>query len=367
MHILFLTKYNHRGGSSKHIVYSYLEFYQQAGIHCTVVPLFDDSYFSFRDLGRPATLGEIVRHSGYFSRRILERISNAMQGDKFDVVIIEKELIPYFPFGLEIVLRWLQPKLVSLYDDAVHVHYRNHPWRIVRFLCRKKIQHVIEISTHVITWNRNLAEYARQFNPNVTMVDTAIDLRRYRCKIKQPPSPNGHVVIGWIGTPNSFPYLTSLEPVFQELATRYDIELCVISSNEFRSGNISVTNRKWALETEVDDLCCCDIGIMPLVDNEWTRGKSAYKLVQYMGVGIPAVSSPVGVNTEIIRDGVNGFLADTPETWIKKLSLLIENPELRRQQGLAGRRLVENTYSIQSVAPRLIQVLKGLEVKSIPR
>ncbi|CAG0939478.1 hypothetical protein BROC_00660 [Candidatus Brocadiaceae bacterium] len=360
MNVLFFTKYSALGGSSKHMVYSYLEYFQREGIHCTIAPLFDDFYFTFRDLATPATVGEIVKHGGYFSRRIIERISNTLQGNQFDVVVVEKELIPYFPFGLEILLRRHQPKMVSLFDDAVHVHYRNHPWRIVRVLCQKKIQHVVEISTHVITWNRTLAEYARQFNPHVTTVDTAIDLRRYHCKTAEA-NPNRRVVIGWIGTPNSFRYLSGLEHVFQILSDRYDVELRVISSSAFRSGNIPVSNRKWSLETEVNDLCSCDIGIMPLVDDEWTRGKSAYKLVQYMGVGLPTVSSPVGVNIEMISDGVNGFLADTTESWIEKLSLLIENPDLRRQQGSAGRGLVEKKYSIQSVAPRLIQVLKGLE------
>jgi glycosyltransferase involved in cell wall biosynthesis len=363
MKALFLTKYSIMGGSSKHMVYSYLEFYRESGIECVVSPLFDDRYFGFRDLQRPANVREIVSNAGYFSVRFMKRIWEMIFASEFDVIVLEKELIPYIPFGLERILRIVQPKIVTLYDDAVHVAYWNHPQRLVRTMCRNKIEKVIRSSYQVVVWNKNIGEFARRYNPNVSIVNTGIDLRRYRIKSSCNAYDGERVVIGWMGTPNSFPYIANLEGVFRKLSDRYNVELRIVSSKEYQTLNIPVVNRKWSIDTEVDDLCSFDIGIMPLVDDEWTRGKSSYKAVQYMGVGIPVVCSPVGVASEIVQDGVNGFLASTPEQWFDRLALLIERRDLRQLQGLEGRRMVEDTYSIQAVAPHLISILKALACK----
>jgi glycosyltransferase involved in cell wall biosynthesis len=191
-------------------------------------------------------------------------------------------------------------------------------------------------------------------------VNTGVDLRRYRVKDDRSINNDDTIVIGWMGTPNSFRYLQSLEDAFRQLSRRYSIELRVISSIDYTSSSVKVGNRRWSLDTEVDDLCAFDIGIMPLCDDEWARGKSGYKAVQYMAVGIPAVCSPVGVTTEIVQDGARGFLASTTAEWVDKLAALIESPELRRRHGRAGRRAVETAYSIQAVAPRLVAILQGL-------
>ncbi len=358
MRVLFLPTYGQLGGSSKHMIYSYLEFFQAAGIRATVMPLFDDHYFSFRVLTRPASLREIAGHSAYFARRVAGRLGQVFQAGHFDLVVLEKELLPYFPFGLELLLRRNQSRLVTLYDDAVYIGYQQHPWALIRLLCREKIQHVMQISSRVIVWNRYLADYAARFNSHVTIVNSGVDLRRYRLRSDREPAA-GSVILGWIGTPNSFRYLVSLEDVFRDLARRYGVRLRVVSSVDYQSSSIPVENRRWGLETEVDDLCTFDIGLMPLADDPWTRGKSAYKAVQYMAVGLPVVGSPVGTASDVICDGISGYLASTPEQWRERLTMLIENPELRRQQGLAGRKRVEQTYSIQAVAPRLIEAIQS--------
>jgi glycosyltransferase involved in cell wall biosynthesis len=359
MKALFLPQYSQLGGSSKHMIYSYLEFFEAADIHATIVPLFDDHYFSLRVLTRPASLYEIASHSGYFSRRVFKRLGQVLRSGSFDLVVLEKELLPYFPFGLESLLRRNQPRVITLYDDAVYVGYQRHPWALIRLLCREKIQHVMQISSRVIVWNKYLADYAARFNPHVTIVNSGVDLRRYRLKSDRERAES-RVIIGWIGTPNSFPYLAGLENVLCDLARRYGVKLRVVSSVDYQSSSIPVENRRWGLETEVDDLCTFDIGIMPLADDPWTRGKSAYKAVQYMAVGIPVVGSPVGAASEVIGDGVSGYLASTPEQWRERLAKLIENPELRRRQGLAGRQRVEQVYSIQAVAPRLVEAIQSV-------
>lgn len=349
------------------MVHDYLDFYEQAGIRCTVSPLFDDRYFDFHVLARSTGLKDILRHSGYYLARVMERIRYLFLSAQYDMAVFDKELLPYLPYGLELILRILQPKTIVLFDDATYVYYRHHPFPLIRFLCHRKLERVIRTCTHVIVWNEYLGNYARQFNPNVSVVNTGVDLRRYRVlkdyrvenSIKLRPT-----VIGWIGTPGSFPYVRILEGVFKELSNRYDVELHVISSQDYVSSNIKVVNKRWGLQTEIDDLLALDIGIMPLPDDEWTRGKCGAKAVQYMGVGTPAVCSYVGIAPQLIHDGVNGFLASNLQEWTDKLALLIENPTLRQEIGLRGRQTVENTYSLQAVAPRLISILQKVAEES---
>lgn len=362
MRVLFLPLYSRLGGSSRYMVYDYLEFFREAGIEAVVAPLFDEPYHQgIGNFAKANSFTNILKHWPYYMNRVTERMRRIRQSDQFDIVVLEKELLPYFPYGAEKLLKTRRAKLVTLFDDAVHAYYSNHPNRIVRLLSYRKIERIINLSDHIIVWNTYLGEYARQLNPHVTVVNTGVDLRRYRLKEYTPSKGRDQVVIGWIGTPSSYPYIQELEDVFGKLAAHYPVELRIVSSVDYVSKNIRVDNRRWSMETEVDDLCSFDIGIMPLPNNEWTKGKSGCKAVQYFAVGVPAVCSPVGVTTEIVHDGVNGFLVDTPEAWFNKLAALIENPVLRRQQGLSGRKLVENTYSIQSVAPRLIETLQIVE------
>ena len=359
MKVLFLPLYSRLGGSSRYMIYEYLEFFRNAGIECEVAPLFDEAYHrTVGSFAMSTRFQDILMHWSYYRRRLMDRLRWIWNSDPFDMVVLEKELLPYFPYGAEKFLKKNRRKLVTLFDDAVHSYYSNHPNRMVRFLSTRKIESIIRLSDHVIVWNSYLAEYALRHNRHVTVVNTGVDLRRYRIKDYNGHQDKDRVVIGWIGTPNSYPYIRDLEEVFARLEERYPVELRIVSSENYNSKNIKVDNRRWSLETEVDDLCSFDIGIMPLPSNEWAKGKSGCKAVQYLAVGVPAVCSPVGITGEIVRNGVNGFLANTPLEWFTNLSHLIENPVLRRQLGLAGQKLVENTYSIQAVAPYLIETLK---------
>lgn len=360
MKALFLTRYSQLGGSSRYMVFDYLDFFRQAGIEAVVSPLFDEQYqLAISNVSAPARLDQLWTSRAYYSRRVSERWVWMRRSAEFDVVVLEKEAIPYAPYGIERLLKSGRTKLVTIYDDAMHAYYAHHPSRLIRALCYKKIERIVRLSDHVIVWNEYLGEFSRGINPNVSVVNTGIDLRRY-CVRSYTEHTAQPFIIGWIGTPNSFPYLRNLEDVFRELASRYEVELRVVSSTDYLSPNIKVDNRRWSLETEVRDLCSFDIGIMPLPSDSWTLGKSGCKAVQYLGVGVPAVCSPVGMNNVIIQDGANGYLANTSSEWVEKIVRLIENPYLRKQLGLAGRQVVESTYSIQAMAPRLIKILQDV-------
>lgn len=352
--ILFLTKYSRWAGSSRYMTYDYLEYYQRAGFECVVSPLLDDRYVQLQSMARPTRLQDLISNLGYYKGRLLQRLGDISSSSGYDLVVLEKELLPYAPLGLEANLGRRRRKLISMYDDAIHAYYKEHPWKFLRWLCRDKIEKIMELSSHVVVWNEVLEAYARRWNAKVSCVHLGIDLRRYQ--VKQLHGARRPVILGWIGTPSTLSSLDMLAIAFHELAKKYPLELHVITSVAYRNPHIRVVDKPWSIETEVKDLQECDIGIMPLPDNEWTRGKSGCKLLQYMGVGLPVVASPVGVNQRIVRNGVNGFLANAEEEWISALSQLIENAELRRSQGEAGRKMVEEDYAQDKTAAKLISI-----------
>jgi len=215
------------------------------------------------------------------------------------------------------------------------------------------------MSKHVIVGNSYLRDYALKFNPNVTVIPTVIDTKRYRPR--EQYEFRGKPVIGWVGLAYNLSYLVRLRGALLKLRKEVgDFELRIICSRPLKMDGVRTSFKRWSYEDEVVDIRGFDIGIMPLPDDEWARGKCGLKLLQYMACGVPVVASPVGVNTEIIRDGKNGFLARNEEEWIKKLSLLLRDEESRRQMGKAGRRTVQTRYSLRLWGPRLAGLYKRL-------
>ncbi|MCJ7665015.1 MAG: glycosyltransferase [Desulfobacterales bacterium] len=174
------------------------------------------------------------------------------------------------------------------------------------------------------------------------------------------------MTIGWIGSRSTLPYLDHIKGVFEELGERYGyIELKVICDIFFDCEKIPLIKKMWGEKEAIADLKSLDIGVMPLSDDPWSRGKCGLKILQYYGVGVPVVCTPVGVNRDVVQDGINGFWAMTHEEWIEKLSLLIEDPSLRQKMGLYGRELVRESYSLQGCAPRVYGVLADVVEKGI--
>ena len=198
--------------------------------------------------------------------------------------------------------------------------------------------------------NEYLAEYARAVNDRVTVIPTTVDTARYTV---EPRPPNDVPVIGWTGSHSTARHLDTLQPALRRLAGRERFRLRVIGAPGYKVEGLDVEAMAWQSETEVEDLRPLDVGVMPLPDDPWSRGKCGMKALQYMGLAVPAVCSPVGVNSEIIRDCENGFLASTEDEWVEKLSLLLRSPELRARLGRAGRETIEARYSAAVQAPRV--------------
>jgi glycosyltransferase involved in cell wall biosynthesis len=205
--------------------------------------------------------------------------------------------------------------------------------------------------------NPYLAGYARQVNSNVTVVPTTIDTEKYQ---PREAAPTTIPVIGWTGSHSTVQHLDTLRGVLRRLAQQDNFRLRVIGTPTYQLPGVDVEAMKWQSKTEADDLKPIDIGVMPLPDDAWSKGKCGAKALQFMGLGIPTVCSPVGVNTDIIRDNQNGFLAATEDEWVEKLSNLIRSVPLRARLGRAGRETVEQKYSAISQAPRVFEIFKSV-------
>jgi len=218
------------------------------------------------------------------------------------------------------------------------------------------------MSAHVMVGNPYLAEYARRVNPNVTVIPTTIDLNKYEVREADPAKE--YPVIGWTGSFSTVQHLDTLRGALEKLARRERFKLRVIGTPQYQIEGVEVEAMPWRAQSEIEDLAPCDIGIMPLPDDKWSKGKCGLKALQFMALGIPTMCSPVGVNTEIIQDGENGFIAGTEDEWVEKLAQLIRSNDLRQRIGLAGRRTVEQKYSAEVQAPRVFEIFQSVVQQS---
>jgi glycosyltransferase involved in cell wall biosynthesis len=288
---------------------------------------------------------------------LLARLRLFYQAKSYDAVVIQKKTS--FK-GLELgLLRRSNANLVFDYDDAVMFHELEHHQPLSGKNFRKFLR-TLKYCRAVVAGNSFLADFARPNCDRVYILPTPIDTARYRV-IETGSSPAHRLTVGWIGTPGGFFYLKAIAPAFQALAARYpEMELKIISSEPLELLGVRTTFKRWRLEEEIEDLLSLDIGIMPLSDSLWARGKCGYKILQYMGVGVPVVASPVGVNGEYIRPGENGFLAATLEDWTQCLDTLIQNPAQRRALGLAGRQMVEQRFSLEKYGAAYSDIIQSL-------
>lgn len=351
--VLFLAKYARNGASSRYRIFEYLPCLQRAGLDCSVEPLFDELYLIHR----------YQTGQGHFSdiaRAFLHRLMVLVSVRRFDLVVIEKEIFPYFSALPERWLGWLNMPYVVDYDDALFHQYDQHKSRWIRLLLGRKIARVMRGAHLVTAGNAYLADYAyRAGAPKVEVIPTVIDLVRY--PEGQPAQRHcSTFTIGWIGSPSTAKYLTTIAPALAESCLAGRARVHLIGSGKIDIPGVPVELLPWNEATEVDAMRQFDVGIMPLPDAPWERGKCGFKLIQYMACGLPVVASPVGVNSEIVEHGVNGFLANSQAEWIEALDTLRRDVALRQRMGEAGRRKVEDRYALQVTAPRLAAVLKSI-------
>jgi glycosyltransferase involved in cell wall biosynthesis len=252
-----------------------------------------------------------------------------------------------------------QKPIVFDFDDAIYLMEPFRPSAVAN-VDRTRFNYMLKTSRAVVISSAELSKVVQPYNSNIVRIPGPVDTERYESTPGRHKN-SGEIIVGWIGSPSTAPYLEVLYDVFRKLTVKYpSLVISVIGSWPFEVEGVDLRVKQWSLESEVEDLSHFDIGIMPLPDNELTRGKGGYKLLQYLAMQIPCVASPVGINTEIIREGVNGFTAQLQSDWYNKLSLLIEDAELRQRMGREGRHIAEEEYSLHANVPKLINLFRSI-------
>jgi len=256
------------------------------------------------------------------------------------------------------VLKRAGRRIVFDYDDAMYAlapDEDNGPRAWVRRARIRKFFRMLSSSDCVLLENEPNRMVTSAYCDNIVTITGPIDTSRYE---PRPRDSNGEVVLGWVGSPSTTGYLNALAPALQQVAGRgRAIRLHLIGARQFEVPGVPVTHTKWTLAGEVDALATFDVGLMPLTDDPWSRGKGGYKILQYMAMGIPTIASPVGVNQQLVDHGVTGYLADGEAAWVDALDRLVTDDQLRRRMGETARRVALARHSVNHHAPALVRAL----------
>lgn len=335
----------------------YLDRLEDDGISVVVLPLIDREAYDIL-YGRGRTLRKAASVLTGFSRRLI----HVLTANKVDVILLYREAFIFGGPWFERLLFRSGTPVIFDFDDAIwlpNVSAANR-W-IARLKRSEKTSEILAGSRIVLAGNEYLASFARRFAKDVRVLPTVIDTDWYRCSqaaLDVVQAGRRPVMIGWTGSPTTAPYLELVEPVLARLQAEHAVGIRIIGAPDYRPSRFAAEIIPWTSSREVEDLCPIDIGIMPLPDNEWTRGKCGGKLLQYMGLGKAAVASPVGVNKTIVQHGRNGLLAEGATAWYEALSRLIHDPDLRASLGAAARATVEEEYSVSATYPRFRQAVE---------
>lgn len=298
--------------------------------------------------------GHLLGKARIVLKNIWMRCQNVLQANRYDLILVYREAFVFGSAFFEYLLSRSRAKLIFDFDDSIWLLDVSTGNRAFAFLKNpNKVKKIIQYADLVTVGNSYLAAYALQFNSNVKIIPTTIDTSYH---YKSSTILKDKICIGWTGTDTTIKHFEQLLPVLEKLQVKFPtIYFKLISDREVYYPSIHLRSTKWSKEDEIEQLTEIDIGIMPLPDDLWAKGKCGFKGLQYMSLNIPTVMSPVGVNIDIIEDGVNGFLAAADDEWMTKLSWLIDDEKLRRKLGEAGRNTIEEKYSVHAWAPKYLQ------------
>ena len=355
--LLLLSRYERKGPSSRVRHYNYVPALEQAGFEVTVAPLLTDEY-----------LDSLYRGERFSVRLLLKsyarRLRHLFDARRYDLIWIEKEALPWLPARFERAFFGDRPVIID-YDDPWFIRYANHPNALVRAVLGRKMESLVANAEAVTAGSRALADWARASQARrVVEMPSVVDPGLYPVR----PLPDGPFTIGWIGTPKNEPFLALIAAPLRQLHERFGARLRLIGgSGSLELPGVAIDRIPWCEATEADELTRCHVGVMPLTDGAWERGKCGYKLVQYMAAARAAVASPVGPNASIVVHGQTGFLARTPEEWVTALGELAADRSRAQSMGQAARQRVEGSYSLAVAAPRMAELLNSALLPSASR
>ncbi|AMA49845.1 MULTISPECIES: glycosyltransferase [Flavobacterium] len=349
MEFIFFTKYDESGPSSRYRIYQYIKHYEAEGIICKVYPLFDKKYFTVRGGGKVV----------YVLRRYFLRLVQLFKIIQIKNVYIEYELFPYFFPFFEVLLHLFGIKYIVDFDDAIFHNYDSHSNIIIRFLFGDKIKKVIKNAKKVITGSPYLTYYAKKNNIYVEEIPTSVSCIKY-------PKPNlkikkNNFIVGWIGSKSTSVNLIDLVQVFKNID---DIDYCLYLVGfdvdlEYKLKGINYKIIPWSADTEVYWINKFDVGIMPLVDNSFNKGKCGFKLIQYMACAKPTISTPLEANVKINRNRKN-LHANSSFDWEIEIRKVFENREVFNRVGMDNYNCFLDFYCVENNKNEYISILKKL-------
>lgn len=339
------------GASTRVRMLQFVPLWQKAGYECEF-----HAFFSSRvskSLYRQGHLLRKVRAVAVGGWRRTQLLWRAPR--QHDILIVHRELYPLgFLWKLD-RLKQQGLRIIYDYDDAMFLPQRpDRPW-LSRIERPGSTDELIRRSDWVVAGNRFLADHAGRIHPRVTMIPSVVDPRPLTPRAPEPSRPP---VIGWIGSHSTAKYLEDLVPVFRALGRSHLFSVRIVGAEPPRGfEGLYVARRPWEMGTEWDEFAACDIGVYPLWNDSWAQGKCGFKAIQFMAAGVPVVASRVGANCDVIQDGVNGFLVGCEEEWVDRVERLLGDPALRARMGAAGRRTVDERYSLRAAAVQWLDVL----------
>lgn len=354
LRIAKLTKYGTLAASTRQRFDQYDPYLRDAGIEFESAPLLKNDYIESLYRGHAPRRTLVLQ-------RYFERLRFLISSSRFDLLWVHCELFPGIPGALEALAAPNKTKIVFDYDDAIFHNYDQSGTFWHKALYREKLGPLLKKADEVFCGNAYLRDYAARFNDRTRYVPTVLDTGTYRPGKDGNKVETGEPVIGWLGSPSTWTgYVVPRLPMLLSVVEDQRARLEVVGAAAVRESHPRLVIHEWHEEEEVQRLQAMDIGIMPLEDAPFARGKCGYKLIQYMACGLPVVASPVGVNAQIVDHGINGFLASSDEEWRTALCTLLADPALRARMGRNGRQKVEAEYSLNVWGPSVADALAGI-------
>ena len=357
MHILFVTQYGARAASSRTRVFTYIPYLRSVGHTCEVITVLPDEQIGGSQVIVTRQMMRKLRYYAWaFMRTLLCGLRVVLAARRSNLIFVQKVI---FPSSIRWMLRLVKVPIVYDFDDAVFTTEIRRP----NWLAKQKQQRnargvpaMLHLARMALVENDYTGDFAQQHCPRVECITGPIDTLRYTPS--HSPRSDDAIVLGWIGSASTLSYLEGIRPALEDVGRRFNaVRLHVVGASNFSLQHMKVHTKAWSLDSEVEDLRCFDIGIMPMPDDVWTRGKGGYKLLQYMAVGLPVITSPVGINCEIVEDGVEGFWAIDMDDWIKRITDLARDEALRRKMGNLGLKKMEAHYALEAAQVRLAALL----------
>lgn len=346
--VLGLALYGSQAASTRYRLAQYQAGLAGFGIDLQIDSLLSNHYLRERFAGKGLPLADIAKS-------VVCRLATLWRQSRFDAVMLHCEMMPLLPALFERAM--IRLPFIYDFDDAFYLKYRLNRSSVTSRLLGAKFDKMIAEAAAVTAGSRVLSDFASRLNSRTTQLPTVVDTERY--VVKSGSRSDSIFTLGWIGSPSTAPYLREIVAPLAQFGLEQRVRLVVIGAKAPQIASVEVVEIPWAEATEVELINSFDVGVMPLPDEPWARGKCAFKLIQYMACGVPVIASPVGANLEVVTSDT-GLLAATDAQWLQAFRVMLANSAARREMGAAARQRIVANYALHSQLPRLARVIQGV-------